>query len=81
MVEARENVRGAGNGRDAVLGEHASHGERCLVVRRPVVDAGQQVTVKVDHAQRALVVGMQLSGVAMGVCSLANWKKIGRRLS
>jgi hypothetical protein len=45
VVEPRADMRGACNSRDPIRGPGSGHRE----IRRPVVDAGQNVAMKIDH--------------------------------
>ena len=54
------DVRGGGDGLDAVAGGHSAHRQRVGEVERPVIDAGQDVAVEVDHAASIADYGVEL---------------------
>src|SRR5690606_18376825 len=49
FVQPRIDVRGAGDGVDAVGDRHAGHLQRHFEVGGAIVDAGQEMVVEVDH--------------------------------
>jgi hypothetical protein len=53
MIEAGQDVRRAGYDVDAVSNKHPGHRERNTKVGRPIVDAGQDVAMKIDHIRKA----------------------------
>ena len=49
MIEARQNMWGASNGRYPLPGHRLCHGQRYGQIARAVVDPGQDVAMKVDQ--------------------------------
>ena len=50
MIKARQNVRRARHGLDALSDRRPGHRKRHANVARPVVEARQHVTVQIDHS-------------------------------
>ena len=49
LVQARIDMRGAGDDFDAIGNGDAGHGQRGFQIRRPIVDARKQMAVQVNH--------------------------------